>query len=258
MAAGAALFKSPVLWKPRRCRTFKSGPVVGFVVVFVEVRMNLFETVTAHSAAMRLPLYAVTVTSVARHPDAALLSLHWHGFLRQTPLKMPGVELPRRPVPLSIARLDISGERPDTLEQALLEAAWQLGAWDLERIVRPPWWRLGAPATEVSEALRAFGYADEEDAAAGNGGAGEHAVAQASDRDQMLREASRRGYVRWLFRPRKGGIWSAIPEDADDTLDSSGGRTLPCPVVPGLASGPGPQRIVYRLGHANGPVLGSG
>lgn len=223
--------------------------------------MNLFETVTAHSAAMRLPLYAVTVTRVARRADAALLSLHWHGFLRQTPLKIPGVELPPRPVALSITKLDMSGERPDTLERALLEAAWQLGAWDLERLVRPPWWRLGAPATEVSEALRAFGYADEEDAAAGThrtGDLGGHTMTQVSDRDEMLREAGRRGYVRWLFRPRKCGIWAAVPDDADDTLDSTGGRTLPCPVVPGPARGTGAQRTVYRLGRTSGWVLGRG
>lgn len=220
--------------------------------------MNLFETVAAHSAAMRLPLYAVTVTSVARRADAALLSLHWHGFFRQTPLKMPGVDLPPRPVAQSIARLDLSGEHPDTLERALLEAAWQLGAWDLERLVRPPWWRLGAPATEVSEALRAFGYADEEAAAAGTGDAGEHAMAQVPERGEMLREAGRRGYVRWLFRPRKGGIWSAVADDGDDTLDGTGGRTLPCPVVPGPARGTGPQRTVYRLGRASAWVLGRG
>ena len=217
--------------------------------------MNLFETVAAHAAAMRLPLYAVTVTSVVRRADAALLSLHWHGFFRPTPLKMPGVELPPRPVAQSIARLDMSGERPDTLEQALLEAAWQLGAWDLERVVRPAWWRLGAPAAEVSEALRAFGYADEEDAANAKGDMREHTMAQVPDREAMLREAGRRGYVRWLFRPRKCGIWSAVPDDADDTLDSTGGRTLPCPVVPSPARATVPQRTVYRLGRANAWVL---
>ena len=73
------------------------------------------------------------------------------------------------------------------------------------------------------------------------------------------REAGRRGYVRWLFRPRKYGIWSVVREDADETLDSSGGRTLPCPVLPRAVGGTaGSARTVYRLGHSSRLVLGRG
>ncbi|KIQ35449.1 hypothetical protein RT97_05065 [Variovorax paradoxus] len=207
--------------------------------------MNILETIASHSDAMRLPLYAVTVTGVAQRADAALLSLHWHGFFRTTPLKMPGVQLASRPVAPSMARLDLTGERSDALEHALLEAAWQLGAWDLERVQRPAWWRLGVPAIEVTEALRAFGHVD--DQAHPN----EHAPEAVPDREDMLREAGRRGYVRWLFRPRKCGIWSMVSDDWDDTLDSSGGRSLPCPVVPLAMIEPMRQRTVYRLGRAS-------
>lgn len=216
--------------------------------------MNLFETIAGHAAAMRLPLYAVTVTRVARRDDAALLSLHWHGFLRRTPLKIPGADLPPRPLAQSMARLDMSGERLDGLENALLEAAWQLGAWDLERVVRPAWWRPGVPVTDVSEALRAFGYVNG-DLGGDEPEQGDHTMAAAPDREEMLREAGRRGYVRWLFRPRKCGIWFVVHDGSDETLDSTGGRTLPCPVVAGPPRKTKPQRTVYRLGRASGLQL---
>jgi hypothetical protein len=217
--------------------------------------MNILETVADQSDAMGLPLYAVTVTAVAREGAPALLSLHWHGFFRQTPLRLPGVELPARPVPQSMAQVDLPPATPglfDELERSLLEAAWQLGAWDVERIERPAWWRLGAPATEVSDGRRAFGYYDEDD---GNDSA--HVMAEAPDREALMRLAAHRGYLRWLFRPRKRGLWCAVADEADATLDDSGGRPLPCPVVPQPPhADAAAHRTVYRLGRAGRIVLG--
>jgi len=218
--------------------------------------MNILETVADQSDAMRLPLYAVTVTAVAREEAPALLSLHWHGFFRQTPLRLPGLELPARPVPQSMAQFDLPQgvlDAFDALEQSLLEAAWQLGAWDVERLERPAWWRLGAPATEVSDGRRAFGYYedDESDSA--------HLMADAPDREELMRLAAHRGYLRWLFRPRKRGIWAEVQDDGDDTLDESGGRPLPCPVMPQPLHGDdAARRTVYRLGRADRILLGGG
>lgn len=219
--------------------------------------MNILETVADQSDAMRLPLYAVTVTAVAREQAPALLSLHWHGFFRQTPLRLPGVPLPARPVPQSMAQLDVPAGRLDAfdeLERSLLEAAWQLGAWDVERLERPAWWRLGAPATEVSDGRRAFGYYDDD------AQDGEHLMADAPDREELMRLAAHRGYLRWLFRPRKRGIWAAVqePQGGDDTLDDSGGRALPCPVMPQprQADAAARRTTVYRLGRSHRLVLG--
>ncbi len=217
--------------------------------------MNILETVADQSDAMGLPLCAVTVTAVAREEAPALLSLHWHGFLRQTPLNLPGVELPARPVPQSMAQFDLPPGAPglfEALERSLLEAAWQLGAWDLERLERPAWWRLGAPATEVSDGRRAFGYYGEDDAPES-----EHLIADAPDREALMHLAAHRGYLRWLFRPRKRGIWGTVPDDDDHTLDASGGRALPCPVVPEPPHhDAAAHRTVYRLGRAERIVLG--
>jgi len=218
--------------------------------------MNILETVADQSDAMRLPLYAVTVTAVAREEAPALLSLHWHGFFRQTPLHLPGLELPARPVPQSMAQFDMPQgvlDAFDALEQSLLEAAWQLGAWDVERLERPAWWRLGAPATEVSDGRRAFGYYEDDDSDNG------HVMADAPDREELMRLAAHRGYLRWLFRPRKRGIWAEVQDDGDDTLDESGGRPLPCPVVPQPLHGDdAARRTVYRLGRADRILLGGG
>jgi len=217
--------------------------------------MNILETVADQSDAMGLPLYAVTVTAVAREEAPALLSLHWHGFFRQTPLRLPGVELPARPVPQSMAQFDPPPGPPgvfDELERALLDAAWQLGAWDVERIERPAWWRLGAPATEVTDGRRAFGYYGDD---AADDGA--QLMAEAPDREALMRLAAHRGYLRWLFRPRKRGLWAAVTEDDDATLDESGGRPLPCPVMPQPPhADAAAHRTVYRLGRAERIVLG--
>jgi len=217
--------------------------------------MNILETVADQSDTMRLPLYAVTITAVAREEAPALLSLHWHGFFRQTPLRLPGVDMPARPVPQSMAQFEMPHGTPDgidELERLLLEAAWQLGAWDVERLERPAWWRLGAPATEVSDGRRAFGYYDEDE-----GFDAGQLMAEAPDREELMRLAAHRGYLRWLFRPRKHGIWAAVREEGDDTLDDSGGRALPCPVEPQpRQAGAAARRTVYRLGRTGRIVLG--
>lgn len=215
--------------------------------------MNILETVADQSDAMRLPLYAVTVTAVASEEAPALLSLHWHGFFRQTPLRLPGLELPARPMPQSMAQFDMPQgalDAFDELERSLLEAAWQLGAWDVERLERPAWWRLGAPATEVSDGRRAFGYYEDDETDGGQ------VMADAPDREDLMRLAAHRGYLRWLFRPRKRGIWAEVEDDADDTLDRTGGRPLPCPVMPQPRHADNSaRRTVYRLGRADRILL---
>lgn len=204
---------------------------------------------SAQMEAMKLPLYAVTLTAVDRRDTPLLLMMHWHGFRRATPLRIPGVDIPRRPVPGSATQIDAHWDSFDALDRALLDAAWRLGAWDLERLERRAWWRIGAPASEALAGRRAFGdYADAADAR-------EHVVAQAPDRADLMELAARKGYLRWLFRPRKGGLWSAI-DDPDDTVDEAGGRTPPCPVPSRPRAGA--KRTVYRLGHIAGIILPDG
>jgi hypothetical protein len=50
-----------------------------------------------------------------------------------------------------------------------------------------------------------------------------------------------------------------VQDDGDDTLDESGGRPLPCPVMPQPLHGDdAARRTVYRLGRAGRILLGGG
>lgn len=67
---------------------------------------DLFDTVREQMDAVKLPLYAVTVTAVARVNTPLVVILHWHGFRRATPLVLSGVDIQPRSVPGSAVRLD--------------------------------------------------------------------------------------------------------------------------------------------------------
>ncbi|MEI2418161.1 diguanylate cyclase [Orrella sp. JC864] len=209
--------------------------------------MEIFETITAQAAAMRLPLYAVTLSAPSRPRAPLMLILHWHAFLRETPLKTPGLRPPPRPVAASALQIDVPWQQVETLDRAMLDAAWQLGAWELERSTHRPWWRLNAPARETLDCHRAFAdYPDDQ--------AGQASMVQAPDQAQMLAQAATRGYVRWLFRPRVAGVWQALDED-DVTLQAQGGRALPCPVSPWPFDRHRAERRLYRLGRGGRLVI---
>ena len=111
--------------------------------------MDLFDIVNEQIEAVRLPLYAVTVTAAARVNTPLLAILHWHGFLRETPLALPGIELPRRPVPGSAIQFELPWQALESVDETLLDAAWRLGAWELERVERRGCNTIGASAGEA-------------------------------------------------------------------------------------------------------------
>ncbi|MBY4833508.1 diguanylate cyclase [Burkholderia dolosa] len=206
--------------------------------------MDLFDIVNEQMDAVGLPLYAVTVTAAARVNTPLVAILHWHGFRRETPLELPGVEIPPRPVPGSAVQLDSAWHAVEAVDAMLLDAAWRFGAWELERIERRGCNEIGASAGEALACRQAFGdYGDDE--------RDRHLLDGAPDRGELMQLAARRGYLRWMFRPVKGGLWRELDEP-DDTLDADGGRQPPCPIapkphLPGRHGRPVP-RTVYRLG----------
>lgn len=102
----------------------------------------------------------------------------------------------------------------------LLDAAWQLGAWDVERIERRACNVIGASAAQALACRQAFGDYREDAARASR------IFDDNIDRTRLMQLAAHRGYVRRLFRPVKGGLWQGLDEP-DDTLDEDGGRTPP-------------------------------
>lgn len=206
--------------------------------------MDIFELIDAHARAMRLPLFAVTLSAVARKRTPVILMLHWHGFQHARALRLADIPLPARPVPSSGLCLRADWDDIAYWDQAVLDAAWQLGAWEVERATHRAWWRLNAPAAETLACLRAFGQASDTSSAR---------VLIDPDDDtgaDLARYAATQGYVRWLFRPRAHGLWQALPGD-DGTLQTEQRRSLPCPVRPLAFDRHRAGRRLYRLGKGS-------
>ena len=204
--------------------------------------MQILQTIQAHVAAMRLPLYAVTLSAVAKPDTPVMLILHWHGFLRETAVKLPGIDIPLRSVAGSALQINTSWKAVELWDEAMLEAAWKLGAWDLERVTHRPWWRLNAPLEETISCYQAF-------ASYPGSTPDQHVILDACDQAELLRLAAMRGYVRWLFRPRAFGIWKEVGDD-DVTLDTDDRRNTPCPVKAAEFDRHRPGKLLYRLGRA--------
>lgn len=189
----------------------------------------------AHDAGW--PLFAVSLTALARADTPALLNLHWHAFGRD---ETAPADTALRAVPVSSLQLNIRWLQLADLERDILDAAWQLGAWSLERRERRGCNTVGAGADEALACRQAF-------ADPGLFPAGQAPASEAPDRATLMAVAARLGYVHWQFRPVREGIWPAA--DGDDTLSPGGGRTPPCPVAPQPARGPGGVALHYRLGR---------
>jgi len=213
--------------------------------------MEIFQKIAAQIASVGLPLYAVTLTAVPRADTPLLLFLHWHGFRRADAGRRSEGALAYRPVPGSALQLNDRWHALEEIDRAMLDAGWRLGAWDVERDERRPCNRVGASAGEAMECQQAFGDHPN------RGAAEELLLAEAPDRETLMHVGASKGYVRWLFRPVRGGVWRATADD--DTLSPDGSRPPPCPVAPqarqGLAPGRKAARTVYRLGRISRIIL---
>lgn len=203
--------------------------------------MEILQSITAQIEAVGLPLYAVTVSAVPRPDTPLLLMLHWHGFRRDEALPRDAPPA-NRPVPGSALQLNQPWTALEEIDRAMLDAAWRLGAWDMERRTARACSHVGASAREALECRQAFGdnpFAPGDES---------HLLAEAPDRADLMYLAAAKGYVRWLFRPVLGGLWRNTAED--DTLAPDGGRAPPCPVAP-QATGGRNARTIYRLGRVS-------
>lgn len=204
--------------------------------------MDLHSTLKSRVAGSDLPLAAVSVTATARPDTPLLLMLHWHGFEPNSGLDLHTLHVPARPRPATALQIDEGWRTAEPIEAGILDAAWRMGAWALERSEQRGCETVGAAPHEAVECRQAFGD---------YGFCPLPAPALddlAPDRNALLALGARIGFIRWLFRPLQYGI---TPPPADDaTVDSAGTREPPCPLSPRPLQRPWRRaRTVYRFGR---------
>jgi len=211
--------------------------------------MQLLDRIENQISATGLPLVGITIAAIPCPDTPVILTLHWHGFIKERLAEVEQAEpVSYTPVPSSALQLNDRWRDLVAVDRAAMEAAWELGAWDVARAERKGCLRPGARSTEALECLQAFGafpYGI-------NGN--QVVVADTPDADELVQLAATRGYLMWLFRPVSGGIWAEYADDA--TLASNGRRAPPCPhrVVPPKCEGS--SKMVYRFGiPASAPDL---
>lgn len=203
--------------------------------------LRILQRIEQQIEAVGLPMVAVTVAAVPCPDTPVILTLHWHGVVREPLTETEAVEaVAYAPVPSSALQLNDPWSRLLDLDLAALEAAWRLGAWDLARVWRPSGMRRPEPSRDGLEYLQGFG-------AFPFGVQGhEMVVAEAPDADDLLNLAARRGHLMWVFRPVRGGISAGAD---DGTLSPDGTRNGPCPLSPAPMVCEGSGQFVYRLGQ---------
>jgi len=203
--------------------------------------MQLLERIEDQIAATGLPLVGVTLAAVPCPDTPVILTLHWHGFVKEKLADVEGATpVSYTPIPSSALQVNERWDDLTKVDQAALDAAWQMGAWDVARAEQPACTRPGARSAEPLECLQAFGAYPY-----GVNGA-QLVVSDAPDCDELIHLAARRGYLMWLFRPVCGGIWGKVATDA--TLTPDGRRSGPCPLRPIPPACEGRCKTVYRLG----------
>jgi len=207
--------------------------------------MHLLDRIESQLIANRLPLMGITVAAVPYANTPVVLTLHWHGFVETRLADVTDANvIAYQPVPSSALQINDRWDRLDELENEVLDVAWQLGAWDLARTEAVPFVRPGATEQESLECMTAFGALP----IAIDGQA--PFVAEVPDAQDLIEAASRSGYVNWLFRPVRGGVWNEVADD--ETLEEGGYRNPACPYLAAptrLPRAQRPRRVVYQFGR---------
>ncbi len=203
--------------------------------------MQIVDCIEAQMAATNLPLVGVTLAAVPCPDTPVILTLHWHGFIKEKLVDIEEAEaVSYTPIPSSALQLNERWNDLVSLDSAAMEAGWELGAWDVARAERPGCMRPGANSIEALECLQAFGAFP----FGINGNQG--VIADTPAADDLVQLAANRGYLMWMFRPVKGGIWAEYADDA--TLAPDGTRIAPCPLIPIPPACDGKRKTVYRFG----------
>jgi hypothetical protein len=210
--------------------------------------MELLDRIETQLISNRLPLVGITVAAVPYANTPVVLTLHWHGFVETRLAEVPDADvIAFQPVPSSALQVNDRWDQLEQLENEVLDVAWELGSWDLARVEALPFVRPGASQQESVECMGAFGAPPI--AIEGQ----PPVVAEVPDADELIEAASRAGYLQWVFRPVRGGVWAEVAEDV--TLQEGGYRNPPCPYLATPARVGRtlrPRRVVYQFGRAPG------
>ena len=214
--------------------------------------MSLLSLIEAQMISNRLPLVAVTLAAVPHTNTPTVLTLHWHGFV-ELRLTDDSNAVAYQSVPSSALQVNERWDHFDDLDGEALETAWELGAWNLERAEVQPFARPGADTHETVMGMHAFG------ASPLSIDGDSPFIADVPDSEDLIHSASRSGYVQWLFRPVRGGLW---PESTDDvTLEPGGYRNPPCPLlskpVTSVAYRANLRKIIYPFGRSRRTLIES-
>ena len=121
--------------------------------------MRVFDNVVEQVQSVGLPVVAVSLTAIPRANTPALLMVHRHGFARPLNPRFVQTSTPREAakcVPGSALQLSDTWLEMEHLDDAMLQAAWQFGAWDLVREERRGCNTAGASEREALECRQAF------------------------------------------------------------------------------------------------------
>src|SRR5258705_7355537 len=120
--------------------------------------MELLDRIEDQLASTRLPLFAITLAAVPCPDTPVILTLHWHGFIKEKLAELEQAEtVAYTSIPSSALQLNERWQDLLTVDRAAMDAAWELGAWDVARAERPSVGRPGAESREALECLQAFG-----------------------------------------------------------------------------------------------------
>ncbi len=206
--------------------------------------MQLLDCIETQLIANRLPLVGVSVAAVPYANTPVVLTLHWHGFVETRLAEVTDANVVAyQPVPSSALQVNDRWDGFADLENAVLEVAWELGSWDLARREAPPFIRPGSSAQESVECMGAFGNLPI--TLEGQ----PPIVAEVPDGEELIEAAGRAGYVHWMFRPVRGGVWAEVAEDL--TLEEGGYRNPPCPHLSAPTKPGRSRRVVYQFGRSD-------